>query len=42
VRSLGDQIRPIHSGVLVRRGEPLSPAGRAFVDFLMPRGRKSP
>jgi len=39
VRSLGDQIRPIHSGVLVRRGEPLSPAGRAFVDFLRPRGR---
>ncbi|MBI3855694.1 MAG: LysR family transcriptional regulator [Planctomycetes bacterium] len=40
VRSLGDQIRPIHSGVLVRRGEPLSPASRAFIDFLMPRGRK--
>lgn len=41
VRSLGDQIRPIHSGVLVRRGEPLSPAGRAFIDFLMPRDRKA-
>ncbi len=41
VRSLGDHIRPIHSGVLIRRGEPLSPAGRAFVDFLMPRSRKN-
>jgi DNA-binding transcriptional LysR family regulator len=34
VRSLGAQIRPIHSGVLLRRGEPLSPVSRAFVDFL--------
>jgi DNA-binding transcriptional LysR family regulator len=40
VRSLGNQIRPIHSGILIRRGEPLSPAGRAFINFLMPRGRK--
>ena len=37
VRSLGSQIRPIHSGVLLRREAPLSPAARAFVDFLMPR-----
>ena len=36
VRPLGGQIRPIHSGILVRRGETLSPAGRAFVDFLQP------
>ena len=43
VRSLGDQIRPIHSGVLTRRGETLSPASRAFIDFLTPRisGRRA-
>lgn len=35
-RSLGDRIRPIHSGILVRRGERLSPASRAFLDFLLP------
>ena len=40
VRPLGDQIRPIHSGVLVRRGETLSPASRAFIEFLAPRDRK--
>jgi DNA-binding transcriptional LysR family regulator len=34
---LGDQIRPIHSGILLRRGDPLSPAARAFVEFLAPR-----
>jgi DNA-binding transcriptional LysR family regulator len=38
-RSLGRQIRPIHSGILVRRGERLSPASRAFIDFLLPKGR---
>jgi DNA-binding transcriptional LysR family regulator len=38
VRSLAGQIRPIHSGVLTRRGEPLPPAGRAFVEFLLPNG----
>jgi len=37
VRSLGQQIRPIHSGILVRRGERLSPASRAFIDFLLPK-----
>jgi DNA-binding transcriptional LysR family regulator len=37
VRSLGTRIRPIHSGILLRREVPLSPAARAFVDFLMPR-----
>jgi DNA-binding transcriptional LysR family regulator len=36
VRSLGSRIRPIHSGVLLRREVPLAPAARAFVDFLMP------
>jgi DNA-binding transcriptional LysR family regulator len=40
VRSLAGQIRPIHSGVLTRRGEPLSAAARAFVDFLRPPGRR--
>jgi len=38
VRPLGDQIRPIHSGILIRRGETVSPAARAFIDFLKPRG----
>jgi DNA-binding transcriptional LysR family regulator len=37
-RSLGKQIRPIDSGILIRRDEPLSPPCRAFVDFLMPDG----
>jgi DNA-binding transcriptional LysR family regulator len=40
VRSLGSRIRPIHSGILLRRGEPLSPISRAFVDFLLPHGKK--
>ena len=35
-RSLGDQIRPIHSGILVRRGEKLRPTVQAFIDFLAP------
>jgi DNA-binding transcriptional LysR family regulator len=34
VRGLGRQIRPIHSGILTRRGEPLSAAARAFVEML--------
>ncbi len=41
VRSLGEQIRPIHSGILVRKGEPLSGPAQAFLDFLMP-GQGSP
>lgn len=40
VRWLREQIRPIHSGILVRRGEALSAASRAFIDFLLPRGRR--
>ena len=36
VRSLAGQIQPIHSGILVRRGERLSAASRAFIDFLLP------
>jgi DNA-binding transcriptional LysR family regulator len=31
---LGDQIRPIHSGILSRRGAALPPAARAFIDFV--------
>jgi DNA-binding transcriptional LysR family regulator len=34
--SLGKLIRPIHSGILVRRGERRSAASQAFIDFLMP------
>ena len=33
-RSLAGQITPIHSGILLRRGERLAAAGQAFVDFL--------
>jgi DNA-binding transcriptional LysR family regulator len=36
VRDLGDQIRPIDSGILMRRGETLAAASQAFVDFLLP------
>jgi DNA-binding transcriptional LysR family regulator len=39
VRSLGKLIQPIHSGILVRRGEALPPASRAFIEFLAPRGK---
>jgi DNA-binding transcriptional LysR family regulator len=42
-RSLGKQIRPIHSGILLRRGERLSSACQAFIDFLLPAaGRRKP
>jgi DNA-binding transcriptional LysR family regulator len=34
VRKLGEQIRPIHSGVLVRRGDEPRPEVRAFIDSL--------
>lgn len=34
VRSLGAQIRPIHSGILTRRGDRLSAAARQFVEFI--------
>ena len=36
VRDLGGVIRPIHSGILVRRGELLSTGSRAFMTFLKP------
>jgi DNA-binding transcriptional LysR family regulator len=39
-RSLGERIRPIHSGILIRRGERLSAASQAFLDFLLPSGKE--
>jgi DNA-binding transcriptional LysR family regulator len=32
--SLGNQIRPINSGILIRRGETLTPQAQQFVDFV--------
>ncbi len=37
VRSLAGQIRPIQSGVLIRRGDVLSPEAKAFVESLKNR-----
>jgi DNA-binding transcriptional LysR family regulator len=37
VRSLAGQIRPIHSGVLTRRGDELKPEAKAFVQLLQAR-----
>jgi DNA-binding transcriptional LysR family regulator len=34
IRPLGHQIRPIHSGILTRRGDALPPACRSFVEFV--------
>lgn len=34
IRSLGEQIRPIHSGILTRRGEHLPAACHHFIDFV--------
>jgi DNA-binding transcriptional LysR family regulator len=34
VRSLGGQIRPIHSGILTRRGQRLSVASQHFIEFV--------
>lgn len=36
IRSLGNQIRPILSGILTRRGEPLDAASKAFLNFVHP------
>ncbi len=36
VCSLGEQIQPIHSGILTRRNDVLSPATQAFIQFLGP------
>lgn len=35
VRSLEGQIRPIHSGILVRRNEQMNRASKAFIEFLL-------
>jgi DNA-binding transcriptional LysR family regulator len=42
VRGLGDEIRPIHSGILLRRGEQRSRACQAFLDFLLRPDRAPP
>jgi hypothetical protein len=34
IASLGKQVRPIDSGVLLRRGEQLPPAAAKLLDFL--------
>ena len=39
VRPLPGKIRPIHSGVLIRRGEQPGPAAEAFLKFLQPETR---
>jgi len=38
-RHLGEEIRPIHSGILFRRGERRAAASQAFIDFLLPGER---
>jgi DNA-binding transcriptional LysR family regulator len=40
VRSLAGQIRPIHSGVLTRRGDELKPEAKAFVESLRPNASR--
>ena len=35
-RSLAGQIRPIHSGILMRRGDKPAPAAEAFIRYLQP------
>jgi DNA-binding transcriptional LysR family regulator len=40
VRSLGEQIRPIDSGILLRSGETLSPAAQEFAEFIERHCRK--
>ena len=42
VRKLPGQIRPIHSGILIRRGETPLPAAEAFIRFLHPRDASGP
>lgn len=39
-RNLGDRIRPIDSGILLRRGEPPLPAARQFIDYVQRRFRR--
>jgi DNA-binding transcriptional LysR family regulator len=40
VRNLGDRIRPIDSGILLRRGEPPLPAAQHFIEFVQRRFKK--
>ena len=37
IQPLGQQVRPIHSGVLTRKGDPLPEAARRFVEFIQKR-----
>ncbi len=37
IRAVGDAIRPIRSGILTRRGEPLSAASQEFAEFIRER-----
>jgi DNA-binding transcriptional LysR family regulator len=41
IRGLGNQIRPIHSGILTRRGEQRSSAAREFINFLVADWRET-
>jgi DNA-binding transcriptional LysR family regulator len=41
VRMLPGQVRPIQSGVLLRRGADLTPAAGAFLGFLLPSSNRS-
>lgn len=41
VRSLGTQIVPIQSGILTRKGEPLSEPARQFVEFVRTSGDRA-
>lgn len=40
IRAIADPIRPIHSGILTRRGDSLSPPAREFVGFIQKTGAK--
>jgi len=42
IRTIADPIRPIHSGILTRRGERLSSAAQEFVGFIRAGGDSEP
>ncbi len=42
VRGLAGQVQPIHSGILVRRGQQLSAAGQRFVEFVRNQWQAKP
>ena len=41
IRPLRDPVRPIQSGILVRRGDTLSAASRSFIEFVQADWEKS-